>query len=70
MPARRFFVRDAHHAGEVVAIHGSDAHKIVNVLRLRDGDVIEVVDSAGAIFSPQHSKRKMVRCTRAWAKRT
>jgi len=51
MPARRFFVRDAHHAGEVVAVHGSDAHKIVNVLRLRDGDVIEVVDSAGAIFS-------------------
>ncbi|MGD0967832.1 MAG: 16S rRNA (uracil(1498)-N(3))-methyltransferase [Candidatus Aquilonibacter sp.] len=51
MPARRFFVRDAHHAGEVVAIHGSDAHKIVNVLRLRDGDVIEVVDSRGAIFA-------------------
>jgi 16S rRNA (uracil1498-N3)-methyltransferase len=51
MPARRFFVRDAHSAGEVLAIHGSDAHKIVNVLRLRDGDVIEVVDSAGVIFS-------------------
>jgi 16S rRNA (uracil1498-N3)-methyltransferase len=51
MPARRFFVRDAHHAGEVVAVHGSDAHKIVNVLRLRDGDVIEVVDSVGSIFS-------------------
>ncbi len=50
MPARRFFVRDAHHAGEVVAIHGSDAHKIVNVLRLRNGDVIEVVDSRGTIF--------------------
>ncbi len=51
MPARRFFVRDAHHAGEVVAVHGSDAHKIVNVLRLRNGDVIEVVDSAGSIFA-------------------
>ncbi len=51
MPARRFFVRDAHRAGEVVAVHGSDAHKIVNVLRLRDGDVIEVVDSRGAIFA-------------------
>ena len=37
MPARRFFVRDA--------------HKIVNVLRLRDGDVIEIVDSRGAIFA-------------------
>jgi 16S rRNA (uracil1498-N3)-methyltransferase len=51
MPARRFFVRDAHHAGEVVAIHGSDAHKIVNVLRLRNGDLIEVVDSRGAVFA-------------------
>jgi 16S rRNA (uracil1498-N3)-methyltransferase len=51
MPARRFFVRDAHSPGEVVAVHGSDAHKIVKVLRLRDGDVIEVVDSRGAIFA-------------------
>ena len=51
MPARRFFVRDAHHAGEVLPIDGSDAHKIVNVLRLRDGDVIEIVDSRGAIFA-------------------
>lgn len=51
MPARRFFVRDAHRSGEVLAIHGSDAHKIVNVLRLRDGDVIEVVDSGGTIFA-------------------
>jgi 16S rRNA (uracil1498-N3)-methyltransferase len=51
MPARRFFVRDAHRAGEVVAIYGSDAHKIVNVLRLRDGDVIEVVDSHGSVFA-------------------
>ena len=50
MPARRFFVRDAHRSGEVVAIHGSDAHKIVNVLRLRAGDAIEVVDSHGSIF--------------------
>jgi len=51
MPARRFFVQNAHQAGEVVAIHGSDAHKITNVLRLRDGDAIEVVDSNGVIFS-------------------
>lgn len=51
MPARRFFVQDAHRAGEVVAIHGSDAHKITNVLRLRDGDVIEVVDSQGFVFA-------------------
>ncbi|HTZ53721.1 MAG TPA: 16S rRNA (uracil(1498)-N(3))-methyltransferase [Candidatus Acidoferrum sp.] len=51
MPARRFFVQNAHEAGEAVAIHGSDAHKITNVLRLRDGDVIEVVDSRGIVFS-------------------
>jgi 16S rRNA (uracil1498-N3)-methyltransferase len=51
MPARRFFVQDVHDAGEVVAIRGSDAHKITNVLRLRDGDLIEVVDSRGIVFS-------------------
>jgi 16S rRNA (uracil1498-N3)-methyltransferase len=51
MPARRFFVQNAHEAGEVVAIYGSDAHKITKVLRLRDGDVIEVVDSRGVVFS-------------------
>jgi 16S rRNA (uracil1498-N3)-methyltransferase len=51
MPARRFFVQNAHEAGEVVAIYGSDAHKITNVLRLRDGDLIEVVDSRGIVFS-------------------
>lgn len=51
MPARRFFVQNAHEAGEVVAIHGSDAHKITNVLRLRHGDLIEVVDSRGIVFS-------------------
>jgi 16S rRNA (uracil1498-N3)-methyltransferase len=51
MPARRFFVQNAHESGEVVAIHGSDAHKITNVLRLRDGDAIEVVDSRGLVFA-------------------
>jgi 16S rRNA (uracil1498-N3)-methyltransferase len=51
MPARRFFVQNAHETGEVVAIHGSDAHKVTNVLRLRDGDLIEVVDSRGVIFA-------------------
>jgi 16S rRNA (uracil1498-N3)-methyltransferase len=51
MPARRFFVQNVHEAGEVVAILGSDAHKIRNVLRLCDGDVIEVVDSRGIVFS-------------------
>lgn len=51
MPARRFFVEGVRSTGETVAIAGSDAHKIARVLRLRDGDVIEIVDSAGASFS-------------------
>lgn len=50
MPARRFFVSGVHDAGAAVDISGSDAHKIVNVLRLRDGDGIELVDSAGGLF--------------------
>ena len=33
-------------AGERVVFSGSDAHKIAAVLRLRDGDVVEVIDSA------------------------
>lgn len=51
MPARRFFVRGVHRSGESVAIDGSDAHKVVNVLRLRAGDAIEIVDSAGSLFA-------------------
>ena len=50
MPARRFFVEGVRAAGERVAIGGADAHKIVAVLRLRDGDSIELVDSAGTQF--------------------
>lgn len=50
MPARRFFIENLHDVGENVSIEGSDAHKVRNVLRLRDGDEIEVVDSAGAVF--------------------
>jgi 16S rRNA (uracil1498-N3)-methyltransferase len=53
VPARRFFTRDVHRIGDRVAIEGSDAHKIVRVLRLRTGDVIELVDSAGALFSAE-----------------
>ena len=51
MPARRFFVRDRHAAGETVAVEGGDAHKIVHVLRLRTGESIEVVDSAAQLFA-------------------
>jgi 16S rRNA (uracil1498-N3)-methyltransferase len=51
MPARRFFVAGTHAAGDTVAIEGSDAHKIRSVLRLRDGDAIEIVDSAATLFA-------------------
>lgn len=50
MPARRFFVEGVRTAGERVPIGGADARKIVAVLRLRDGDGIELVDSAGTRF--------------------
>ncbi|MGA8535154.1 MAG: 16S rRNA (uracil(1498)-N(3))-methyltransferase [Candidatus Tumulicola sp.] len=51
MPARRFFVEGVRETGACVAIAGSDARKIVRVLRLTDGDAIEVVDSAGQLFA-------------------
>jgi len=34
-----------------VSLDGSDAHKIVNVLRMREGDAIEVTDSAAQRFA-------------------
>lgn len=50
MPARRFFIEGVRATGETVEIEGSDAHKITHVLRLRDGDTIEAVDSAACVF--------------------
>ena len=50
MPARRFFVEGVRATGERVTIGGADARKIVTVLRLKDGDAIELVDSAGTRF--------------------
>ena len=51
MPARRFFVEGVRASGDLIDITGGDAHKIAHVLRLRDGDALEVVDSAGAVFT-------------------
>jgi 16S rRNA (uracil1498-N3)-methyltransferase len=48
--ARRFFVEDTHAAGERVVVTDADAHKIRDVLRLRAGDAIEIVDSSGQVF--------------------
>jgi len=47
----RFFIEGRHETGEAVTLGGSDAHKIVSVLRMRDGDAIEVVDSAAQRFA-------------------
>lgn len=49
--ADRFFVEGRHEAGDAVTLDGSDAHKIVTVLRKHDGDEIEVIDSAAQRFS-------------------
>jgi 16S rRNA (uracil1498-N3)-methyltransferase len=49
--ANRFFIEGRHQSGDVVPLDGSDAHKIVNVLRMRDGDAIEIIDSAAQRFA-------------------
>ncbi len=49
--ARRFFVEGAGETGGVVEIGGGDARKIVRVLRLQEGDRIEVIDSTAAVFA-------------------
>jgi 16S rRNA (uracil1498-N3)-methyltransferase len=46
-----FFIEGTHAEGDVVALDGSDAHKIVSVLRLRDGEEIDVIDSAAQRFT-------------------
>jgi 16S rRNA (uracil1498-N3)-methyltransferase len=49
--ARRFFIEGARKAGSFVEIGGGDAHKITSVLRLREGDRIEIVDSTATAFA-------------------
>jgi len=49
MPAR-FFLEGTHAAGDVVALDASDARKAVTVLRMRDGDEIEAIDSGSTRF--------------------
>lgn len=46
----RFFVQGRHETGGVVPLQGSDAHKIISVLRMHDGDRIEVIDSGAQRF--------------------
>lgn len=49
----RFFVEGAHAAGEVVALAGGDARKIRTVLRMSEGDRLEIVDSRGCCFTAE-----------------
>ncbi|MFN2450504.1 MAG: 16S rRNA (uracil(1498)-N(3))-methyltransferase [Candidatus Baltobacteraceae bacterium] len=39
-----------HETGDELPVEGADAHKIVDVLRLRDGDFVEAIDSAANVF--------------------
>jgi 16S rRNA (uracil1498-N3)-methyltransferase len=51
MSAARFFVEGNFATGETLDLAGGDAHKIVDVLRKRSGDSIEIVDSSAQRFS-------------------
>lgn len=50
MPADRFFIEGIHASGDVVELLGSDARKIVFVLRKQTGDSLEIIDSAATLF--------------------
>lgn len=50
MSRARFFVSGVQHRDDVVSIEGGDAHHITDVLRLRPGDHIEVIDSSARTF--------------------
>ncbi|MBV9439932.1 MAG: 16S rRNA (uracil(1498)-N(3))-methyltransferase [Candidatus Eremiobacteraeota bacterium] len=47
----RFFVEGVHAPGDRVALASDDARKIVTVLRKRDGDRVQVIDSGGRAFA-------------------
>jgi 16S rRNA (uracil1498-N3)-methyltransferase len=62
MSEPRFFVSGIHHPNEIVSIEGDDAHHISNVLRLRAGDRIEIIDSGARAFVAELSgNRKKLR---------
>lgn len=48
--APRFFVPGVLGAGDVVTFEGGDARKMLTVLRMKTGDELRVVDSAGRTF--------------------
>lgn len=50
MAAARFFVEGVYGAGQTLTLAGDDAHKIVDVLRKRSGDTVQIVDSTAQRF--------------------
>jgi len=50
MAAATFFVEGIYGAGQTLTLGGDDAHKIVDVLRKRSGDSIQIVDSTAQRF--------------------
>jgi 16S rRNA (uracil1498-N3)-methyltransferase len=60
----RFFVEGKHEPGESVAFNGGDARKIAVVLRMQEGDEIEVIDSTAQRFhATLHFEGRSVRAT-------
>jgi len=49
VPAR-IFLEGTHAVGDLVALDASDARKVATVLRMRDGDEIEAIDSGSTRF--------------------
>jgi 16S rRNA (uracil1498-N3)-methyltransferase len=51
MPRDRFFIEGIYAPGARVGFAPDDAHKIVTVLRMAEGERVEIVDSAGTAFA-------------------
>lgn len=49
--AARFFVAGVFEVGDVVDLEAQDARKLLVVLRARDGDAVEIVDSSGRSYA-------------------
>ena len=50
MARARFFVEGVFESGQTLTLAGEDAHKVVDVLRKRTGDNIEIIDSTAQQF--------------------
>ncbi len=62
MSGERFFVEGVRSPGDVVTLDGSDARKIVTVLRKRSGDTVEIVDSTATAYAARlEIERRAVR---------